>query len=112
MANSNLLKGIIIGAAVVGLAPLVMTAMGGRRDALGRGLVRAGGVIGQKARETAAELAEVAEDMAADLQAEETVAAAAAAAAKPAAEPNAKAGNGADAETPVEEDAPAAGGSG
>lgn len=71
MANNNLVKGLILGAVVVSAAPLLISALGGRRDALGRGLLRAGGVLAEKARETFAELAEVAEDVAADLQAVE-----------------------------------------
>ncbi|MDJ0927090.1 MAG: hypothetical protein QNJ73_05505 [Gammaproteobacteria bacterium] len=74
MANNDLLKGALIGAAVIAIAPLVLSALSGRRNALGQGLARAGGVLAEKARETAAELAEVAEDVVADIQAEESVA--------------------------------------
>ena len=74
MANNDLLKGAIIGAAVVVITPLVLSALSGRRNSLGQALARAGGVLAEKARETAAELAEVAEDVVADIQAEATVA--------------------------------------
>jgi gas vesicle protein len=74
MANNDLFKGFLVGAAVVALAPLLVTALSGRQGgSLGRGFARAGGVLANKARETAAELAEVAEDTAAELQAPETV---------------------------------------
>lgn len=69
MANNDVFKGFLIGAAVVALAPLVLTALSGNRSSVGRGLARAGGVLANKARETAAELAEVVEDTAAELQA-------------------------------------------
>lgn len=72
MANNDMLKGIFLGIAIAGLAPVVLSAIGGRRDTVGKGLARAGSIFIEKTRETVAELGEVVEDVAADLQAEET----------------------------------------
>ena len=69
MASGSLLKGFVLGVAVAAATPLVIAAMGTAGRPLGRALARSGRIVGEKARETAAELLEVAEDTIAELQA-------------------------------------------
>ncbi len=69
MARGNLLKVLGLGGAVAAATPLVIAAMGTAGRPLGRALARSGRIVGEKAREAAAELLEVAEDTIAELQA-------------------------------------------
>jgi hypothetical protein len=69
MARGDLAKGFVVGVVVAAATPLVIAAMGTAGRPLGRALVRSGRILGDKAREAAAELLEVAEDTIAELQA-------------------------------------------
>lgn len=69
MARGDLAKGFVVGVVVAAATPLVIAAMGTAGRPLGRALARSGRILGDKAREAAAELLEVAEDTIAELQA-------------------------------------------
>lgn len=67
--SSDTAKGIAIGLGAALLAPLALAAAGVGRPAA-RAAVKAGLLMLEKGRETAAELAEIAEDLLAEAQAE------------------------------------------
>lgn len=71
MAQAGFTKGFVIGVAVGVVAPLAITAIAVGARPLARALRRSGALIGDKARETAAEFAEIAEDMMAEARAEQ-----------------------------------------
>lgn len=73
MANRDLVKGVIIGVAAAALAPVVLRALGVRSDMLGQAAIRAGTLLGEKAREFATEVGEIAEDVVAEMQAGRTM---------------------------------------
>lgn len=71
MAQGGFTRGFVLGLAVGVVTPLAVTALAVGTRPLGRALRRGGGVIGDKIRETAAELSEIVEDMVAEARAEQ-----------------------------------------
>ena len=71
MAQGGFTKGFLVGLAVGVLAPLAITAIAVGARPLARALRRGGTIIGDKAREAAAEFTEIAEDTMAEARAEQ-----------------------------------------
>ena len=71
MAQGSFTKGFVVGLAVGVVAPLAITAIAVGTRPLARALRRGGAMLGDKAREAAAEFSEIAEDMMAEARAEQ-----------------------------------------
>jgi hypothetical protein len=68
MANRDLLKGVVLGAAAVALVPVIMKAFGISSKPLGHAALRTAQLLSEKVREAASELGEIAEDTFAEMQ--------------------------------------------
>ncbi len=71
MAQAGFTKGFVVGLAVGVVAPLAITALAVGARPLARAIRRGGVMLGDKAREAAAEFSEIAEDMMAEARAEQ-----------------------------------------
>jgi hypothetical protein len=71
MAQGGFTKGFVVGLAVGVVAPLAITAIAVGTGPLARAIRRGGTVLGDKAREAAAEFGEIAEDMMAEARAQQ-----------------------------------------
>jgi hypothetical protein len=69
MANGDIAKGFVLGAAAVLIGRAVLKSVPAGAQPLAHALLRGGAIIAEKAREAAAELGEVFEDTLAELQA-------------------------------------------
>lgn len=70
MANGDFAKGFVLGVAAAAVIPLAVIALSSRSRPVGRAIGRGAGLVGDKARQTAAEFGEILEDMLAELRQE------------------------------------------